>query len=219
MNQGETTEPREEKRTETRQPHIDRSKIKPAFWMVSSILSLVVNIILIAVILLLGRELFTLKNILSANLIEPLYTNFKLMDEAHIRMTIPVSTTVPAVFELPLETDTSVTLTTDTVITNAEVSVYTGGLMIQNARTDIVLPAGAVLPVHLSLTVPVNQSIPVELNVDVDIPLEETELHEPFVGLQQVVEPYYNLLSPGPSSWQEAICGKTPGKFCQFFIR
>ena len=87
MNQGETTEPREEKRTETRQPHIDRSKIKPAFWMVSSILSLVVNIILIAVILLLGRELFTLKNILSANLIEPLYTNFKLMDEAHIRMT------------------------------------------------------------------------------------------------------------------------------------
>ncbi len=138
------------------------------------------------------------------------------MDEAHIRMTIPVSTTVPAVFELPLETDTSVTLTPTRIITNAEVSVYTG-LMIQNARTDIVLPAGAVLPVHLSLTVPVNQSIPVELNVDVDIPLEETELHEPFVGLQQVRQ--YNLLSPGPSSWQEAICGKTPGKFCQFFIR
>ncbi len=66
MNQGETTEPREEKRTETRQPHIDRSKIKPAFWMVSSILSLVINIILIASHPPVGTGAIYTKNILSA---------------------------------------------------------------------------------------------------------------------------------------------------------
>jgi hypothetical protein len=33
-----------------------------------------------------------------------------------------------------------------------------------------------------------------ELNVDVDIPLNQTDLHEPFVGLQGVVKPYYCLL-------------------------
>jgi hypothetical protein len=32
--------------------------------------------------------------------------------------------------------------------------------------------------------------------VPVDIPLEQTELHEPFVGLQQVVKPWYCLIEP-----------------------
>jgi len=30
----------------------------------------------------------------------------------------------------------------------------------------------------------------------VDIPLQETELHKPFIGLQQVVSPFYNMLLP-----------------------
>jgi hypothetical protein len=32
------------------------------------------------------------------------------------------------------------------------------------------------------------------LDVPVDIPLSQTELHEPFVGLREVVEPYYCLV-------------------------
>ena len=66
--------------------------------------------------------------------------------------------------------------------------------MIYNAPTDIILPAGTVLPIHLDLVVPVDQQIPVELNVAVDIPLNQTDLHTPFVGLQQVLDPYYTML-------------------------
>ena len=37
--------------------------------------------------------------------------------------------------------------------------------------------------------------IPVNIIVTVDIPLEETELHEPCVGLKDVVKPCQDLLS------------------------
>jgi hypothetical protein len=38
--------------------------------------------------------------------------------------------------------------------------------------------------------------VPVVLNVDVDIPLEQTQLHEPFTGLQDVVKPFYCMINP-----------------------
>jgi hypothetical protein len=83
------------------------------------------------------------------------------------------------------------------VITGALVTVNTGGLNINRARADIVLPAGTLLPINIqSLTVPVDQKVPAVLDVPVDIPLNQTDLHEPFVGLQKVVEPYYCLLQP-----------------------
>lgn len=195
-----------------------RLKIGPPFWTVASIISLVVNLVLIAVLLVLGAQLFKIKSILTDQLIGGLYNNFVLMDQASIRTTIPVTTQVPAKFDLPLETDTTVTLTQDTKITAATVSLSTGGLVIYKAPTDIILPAGTELPVHLSLVVPVDQQIPVELNVAVDIPLNQTELHEPFVGLQQVLDPYYAMLKALPGSWEDALCGPNPGRFCQWLV-
>ena len=191
----------------------------PAFWTVASVLSLVVNIILIGVLLVVGSQLFTLKRLLRDNLIGGLYNNFVLMDQASIRTTIPVKTEVPARFNLPLETDTTVRLTQDTRITAATVTLNTGGLTIINAPTDIILPAGTDLPIHLKLEVPVDQKIPVELMVDVNIPLNQTELHEPFVGLQQVVLPYYTLLNGTPDSWAQAFCGPKPNALCRLLFR
>jgi hypothetical protein len=49
----------------------------------------------------------------------------------------------------------------------------------------------------------VNLTVPVSLQVPVDIPLDQTELHEPFAGLQQVVAPYRMLLSNTPDSTAE----------------
>ncbi len=193
-------------------------KIGPPFWTIASILSLVVNLVLIVVVLVLAGQIFKVKAILTDQLIGGLYNNFVLMDQASIRTTIPVSTRVPARFDLPLETDTTVTLTQDTKINAATVSLTTGGLVIYNAPTDIILPAGTDLPVHLSLLVPVDQEIPVDLNVAVDIPLNQTELHQPFIGLQEVLNPYYDLLKALPGSWEEALCGPNPGKFCQGLV-
>jgi hypothetical protein len=39
--------------------------------------------------------------------------------------------------------------------------------------------------------------------VPVNIPLRETELHQPFTNLAALVEPYDTLLDNTPSSWAE----------------
>ena len=82
------------------------------------------------------------------------------------------------------------------MIENARVTVNTGGLNITNALTRIILPQGTTLPVLLNLTVPVDATVPVVIDVNVDIPLNQTQLHEPFSGLQDVVRPFYCIISP-----------------------
>lgn len=168
----------------------------PAFWTVASILSLTVNVILIIVLLVLARELFTIKGLVGDGLLGGLYENFILMDRAHIKTTIEVKADVPVEFTLPVKTNTTVQLTEDTRIEGARVTLNTGGLNILSAPTNIILPAGTNLPIALDITVPVNTTIPITLQVPVDIPLEETELHTPFVGLQGVVDDYYWMLQP-----------------------
>lgn len=195
-------------------------KIGPAFWTIASLLSLLVNIVLIVLLISVGSQLFALKHIVETQVLGGLVQNFADMDTAHIRMVIPVSTEVPAKFDLPLSTNTIVTLTEDTRVLNATIYELNAGgfLYIPRANTNIILPGGSELPVALNLTVPVDQKIPVNLNVAVDIPLNQTELHKPFVGLQEVVKPYYTLLNEYPDSWQEVVCGTDPSDFCRKLI-
>ncbi len=194
-------------------------KFGPAFWTIASVFSLIVNIILVVILIALASQLFALKKLVQDQLLGGLYGNFVKMNEAHIRTTIPVQTTVPARFDLPLNTTTMVTLTENTVIPRATIYDFRSGtLTITNANANIILPAGTQLPIALNLTVPVDQQIPVSLNVEVDIPLSQTELNEPFVGLQEVVKPYYNLLGEVPDTWQEALCGPSPSGLCPRII-
>lgn len=188
------------------------------FWTLASIFSLIVNITLIVVVYLLANQLFTIKRIVRDEVLGGLYANFILMDQASIKTTIPVKASVPAKFDLPLNTETTVVLSKDTTISGATVSLSTGGLSITNAPTDIILPAGTRLPIHLSIVVPVDQQIPVNLDVKVDIPMEKTELHAPFVGLQGVVAPFYFMMNDLPNSWAEAICGTPANPFCEKIV-
>jgi hypothetical protein len=193
-----------------------QGKIGPAFWTISSIISMIVNVVLVIILISLGKQLFTLKDLVKNQVLGGLYENFVMMDQAHIRTQIPVKAQVPAKFDLPLSTNTTVTLTEDTHITNATIYELNAGgaLYIPRAGLNILLPAGSRLPVALNLTVPVDQKIPVELIVDVDIPLNQTELHKPFVGLRKVVEPYYGMLDQVPDNWQQLICGPKPSGLC-----
>ena len=190
-------------------------RLGPAFWTISGAVSIIINIILITVVVILAAQVFSLKSLVANQLLGGLSDNFALMDQARIQASIPVSANVPAKFNLPLETDTIVVLTRNTLIQGASVSLTTGGLSIKSAPTDIILPAGAQLPVHLSLVVPVDQKIPVNLKVAVDIPLNQTDLHQPFNGLQKVVEPYRTLLSHTPNSWWELVCTALPRNWCK----
>lgn len=171
----------------------------PAFWTIASAISMTVNIVLLIVILAVLPYLKTINPNyflgLGNDLLGGLYSNFEKMDRAHITSTIPVETTIPVKFDLQLNQQTSVILSQDVTISNARVTVNTGGLNISNALTTIILPQGTTLPIVLNLTVPVDTTVPVILNVAVDIPLEQTQLHEPFSGLQDVVRPFYCMIN------------------------
>ena len=203
-----------------------QGKFGPAFWTVASLISLTVNLILIASLIILGRELFAIKGLVGGQLINGLYKNFVRMDEAHIVTTIQVQDTIlvqdemPVVFDLPLRQDTQVLLTQNTPVKNA--TIYLNGSAVP---LDLVLKEGTELNIRLDMTIPVSQTIPVELSVPVnltvpvDIPLNQTELHEPFLGLRNVVAPYNELLTPLPDSWQETpLCGRWTGWLCNWIL-
>ncbi len=183
-------------------------RVREAFWSTGSFLSLALNVILLIVAFVLARELFAIKALVGDQLINGLYQNFVRMDEAVIETTVVVNDTIPVQFTLPVQETTDVVLVQDAYIPDVTVTLNTGGLYIQGADADITLPKGTVLSIALEMDIPVDTTIPVQLTVPVEIPLRETELHEPFVGLQQVVAPYNTLLEELPSSWEALKSGE-----------
>ena len=110
-------------------------------------------------------------------------------------------------FTLNVSGATTVTLSEPATISGVTVFLQTGGLNIRDANATIILPQGAVLPVNIeNLVVPVDQDVPAVLNVPVDIPLDQTELHEQFVGLQEVVRPWYCLIQPNATVNGSQVC-------------
>jgi hypothetical protein len=196
--------------------------ILPAFWTIASLLSILVNIILIVLVFILASELFNIKRLVQVQLIDGLYNNFAKMDEAristtiHVKDIIKVQDTIPVIFDLPLKQGTEITLTRDTPIRKA--IVYLNG---QPVPTDITLRQGTRMSIALDMIVPVSQTIPIELDVPVDmqvpvdIPLYATELHEPFAGLMEVVAPYKKALDNLPDSWEELLCKPFHGWPCE----
>ena len=180
----------------------NRYHFGPPFWTIASALSLTVNLVLIIVLLAVWANVQKLSQSIGGAmnmgnfLLGGLYSNFEKMDRAHITASIPVEAEIPVKFDLQLNQQTNVVLSQNVTIDNALVTVKTGGLNIVNAVTTIVLPQGTTLPVFLNLTVPVDQTVPVSLLVNVDIPLAQTQLHQPFTGLQDVVKPFYCMLNP-----------------------
>ena len=183
------------------QPRQSYSRIGPIFWTIASVISLLVNIgtvvALIVVVQLLGGTKATLAFAQGqANgLLGGLYNNFVKMDAASIRTTIAVDANIPLDIVVPVQTTTQITIAEAAVIPNAHVRINTGSLNI-DANAQVTLPAGTPLTVRLDFPLTVQNSIPIHLDVPVNIPLKDTELHEPFVGLQKVVEPYFCMLQP-----------------------
>jgi len=175
-----------------------RYKFFPAFWTITGVISLAVNIVLIAILLIvlqmLGRIQLTANDQVSG-VLGRLYLNFVKMDQASIIRSIPVNASVPLNIVVPVKARTQITLAENVVIRNAHVLINTGAVNI-DADATVTLPANTPLTVNLDFPLPVQDNIPVQLSVDVNIPLSETQLHEPFTGLQQVVKPFYCLVEP-----------------------
>lgn len=185
------------------------NRILPAFWTVTGILSLVVNGILLALLLYLGSVFYAVQvtaGDAGSNILGGLYTNFQKMDRASIQANIPVDAMIPLDITVPIQETTRITLAEDTVIANARVRINTSAVDI-DAPATVTLPSGTVLNVGLNFSPRVQDEIPVHLDVPVNIPLAQTELHEPFVGLQNVVKPLYCLVEPNALNLDRApVC-------------
>lgn len=184
-----------------------QGKYLPAFWTVASIFSIIVNLILIALLIGVGRNFFSLKNQIAKGLIGGASENLALMDQAHIITSVPVQTTVrlqddlPIAFDLPVAQNTQLLLAQDTRITGAYIYLNNTPVL-----TDLTLPAKTPIMVSLDMSIPVDASVPISmtvpvaLQVPVDIPISQTDLHQSIVGLQGVIEPYQKLLGSSYNS-------------------
>ena len=183
----------------------------PAFWTIASIISMTVNIILLAILLSLWpyrKDVQKTAGDQATGLLGGLYHNFVKMDQATISRTISVDANIPLNIEVPVKTTTRIFLSEQAVIESPRVYIRTGGLTL-DAPALVTLPAGTPLTVTLDFPLTVKNTIPVHLDVPVNIPLNETQLHEPFVGLQQVVEPWYCLVEPEAEANGVRVCSPT----------
>jgi hypothetical protein len=161
-------------------------------------MSLIVNGVLIAVMLIMLRMLGMLQitaNDAGSNLIGGLYTNFEKMDRASIVTNIPVDAQIPLNINVPVQKTTEITLMQDAVISGARVRINTTSINI-DAPANVTLPAGTILTVGLNFDLQVQDTIPIHVEVPVNIPLAQTDLHVPFSGLQDVIRPLYCLVEP-----------------------
>ena len=181
-----------------------------ALWTIASLISMAVTIVVIILVVVLFRAYRDIKLpegldiTMASKFLGGLYANFEKLDRATIRATIPVDAQIPLDISVPVQTTTQITLAESVIIPNAQVVINTGGLNI-NSNARVTLPAGTPLSVNLNFDLPVQTSIPVHLDVPVVIPMAETELHEPFVGLQDVVQPIYCLVDPKATNLDEQL--------------
>jgi len=177
-----------------------RERTHRAYWDVTGTLSLIINIILIAILVIMAQQIKNLKttvnslNNIANNVLGGLYGSFVQMDQATINTTINVDTQIPLNFTLPVTENTQVVLSQDVSVTGAHVVINTGVLNI-NAPANFTLPAGTSLPITLKMDIPVQTSIPISLQVPVNIPLSQTGLHQPFTSLQASLRPIYCVLN------------------------
>lgn len=182
-----------------------------AFKTFAILFSFTVNIILIIVLLLVAPLIIPIVDGIAKPIVGGLTNSFVDMSEAKIVRTISVEDEIPIEFTLPLDTRTDVVLA-EAVPLNvpAQFNLPGDGGRI-NGQVAIQLPKGLILPVQLSLEVPVQERIPVELAVQVEIPLDETELGQPFNTLRGLFEPLNNLLIKLPNTNEDLIDRVTNG--------
>ena len=128
---------------ETRQPKTGRKpKLRTRLWTFGAVLSIVVNLLLVAIVVLLANQLFSIKEVLTSEVFGGLYYNFLLMDQAEIKTSIDVEASLPVQFDLPLNQQTTVVLSEDTKINGVRVTVVTGGLKYHRRAGEHCLAGG-----------------------------------------------------------------------------
>jgi len=190
----ESTEQAETKEKKGRKPW-------EAFKNFAIVFSFIVNFVLIIVLLLVAPIIIPIVSDIAVPIVGGLNDSFVDMEKASIVRTITVTDQIPIGFTVNLHDNTTVTLTEPVTLGSVptQFSLPGGGGAIYGAVT-LSLPAGLALPVELDVDVPIDEEIPISLPVKVVIPLNETELGDPFNQLKDLFGPIDVLLRDLPSS-------------------
>lgn len=166
----------------------------PTFWTAGAILSIFANLVLFIMLISAWRGLSAVNP--GGGGLLALYTSLEQMDQAHIRTTIPVTTTVAVDASIPVKSSTNITLARDVLIQGAHVTINTGLFNI-DAPAAVTLPAGTSLDVDLDMTLPMKTNLPISVSVPVDIAIQDTELHAAIQGLKNALRPLICASTPG----------------------
>lgn len=166
------------------------------FWTVGAILSVIANLVLLSM-LTAGRG-FSASGA-TAGVLPGIYASLEQMDDAHIRTTVPVQTSITLDTTVPTSASTQITLSRDLFVRGAHVTINSSGLSI-DSPADITLPAGTIMEVSLDLALPLQAAVPVSAEVPVDIAMRDTELHAAIQALKDALRPLVCASAPGITS-------------------
>ncbi len=173
---------------------------KRKFWdaakSLSLLVSMIINAVLIIIVAVLIQQVGAIKHTLGS-VLGQLDAAFQGLGETVIQTTIPISQSVPVVFDLPLKQDTYVT-TNSAVPINTQATFSLGQFGSINGTVSLNLPTGTQLPVHLELTVPVSNVLPVVFNQSVAIPLAPSGMQPVVDKLRSALGPILNLVGQLP---------------------
>jgi hypothetical protein len=171
-------------------------RVLPAFWTIGGILSVVANVVLLTMV---GQTPGGVRDFGSAGVesraLTGVFSGLQKLDQAHIRTSIPMVTSLSLDASVPVKTSTRMTLARDVVISGAHVSLNAAGVSI-DAPADVTLPAGTALDLNLDLVLPMSSILPVAAEIPVDIAVQDTELHGAIQELQDSLRPLLCAASP-----------------------
>jgi hypothetical protein len=183
------------------------ARLLPGFWTIGSVLSVIANVVLLVVLnSVLGGVGSPAPADAGSDALMGLYTSLEQMDQAHIRTTIPVQSSVALDASIPVQTSTNITLASDVFVDGAHVRISTGLIDI-DAPASVTLPAGTSLDVALDLTLPLQTNVPIAVDVPVDIAVGDTDLHAAIISLQDAIRPVLCAAKPNATGLDGApVC-------------
>lgn len=158
--------------------------------------SFLLNLVLIAVLIFLGIQLFVLKSGLAPlkPTVAKLTSAISDLQDATIRAEIPLQRDLPISLNVPVSQATNVRLT-QSVPLQVPADITLPGVGFLSAVVALNLPEGLELPVFLDLNIPLEASIPISITVPVSIPLKDTELAPGFQKLSELVQPLADVVN------------------------
>jgi len=165
---------------------------------VTIVMSLAINIVLVAVVLILVSQIGAIKSTLNAVLLQ-LDQAFVALGAAEVRDSIHIDQGVPVSFDLPVDQNVTV-VTTAPVPLNIPASFSLGPFGQINGTVSLSLPQGLALPIRIGMVVPVQTEIAVTFDQPVTIPLGQRGLGPVIEQFRSVTQPLIQLVETLPDS-------------------